>query len=396
LEKLYHHKNLQLMFGVWLILVLGVSSISPVLPKLMHELDVSAYSIGLVISFFTMPGILLAPAVGILADRLGRKRILVASLLIFGVFGTACTFADDFRTLLILRFLQGVGVAPLGVLNPTIISDLYDGRERVAAMGYSTMALSIGTAVLPVVGGLLGTIGGRYPFLLCLPAIPLALLVHRFLDNPEPERSGLFREYVTSALSTIRTRRATALFLLTFLTSIILFGPFVTYLPVVLKTRFNFSPAAIGLIISASSYFTFLASSQMGRLSGSAAVKGRILRSAFTLYLLAMLAVPFVWEGLIAVVPVALFGAGMGLNAPIRISLLGALAPMDRRAAIMSVNNMVLRLGQTLSPVLMGMLVAGMGLDSVYFAGAALACAMILLVTRAVEENGDGRSTSPL
>ena len=78
------------MFGVWLVLVLGVSSVSPILPKLMEELDVSARSIGLVISLFTLPGIVLAPVVGIVADRLGRRRILVAALLTFGIFGTGC------------------------------------------------------------------------------------------------------------------------------------------------------------------------------------------------------------------------------------------------------------------------------------------------------------------
>jgi MFS family permease len=377
------------MFGVWLVLVLGVSSVSPILPKLMEELHVSARSIGLVISLFTLPGIVLAPLVGIVADRLGRRRILVAALLTFGIFGTGCALANDFHALLIFRFLQGIGVAPLGVLSPTIISDLYDERERVTAMGYSMMALSIGSAVFPIVGGLLGTVGWRYPFLLCLPAIPLAILVYRFLDNPEPEQSGHFREYVSATFSAVRTRRALALFLLTFLSSIVLFGPFVTYLPVVFKSRFNASPAVIGLIISTASYFTFLASSLVGRLSGREGVKAMILRSAFALYLVSMLIVPFMSEVLIAVVPVALVGAGLGLNAPIRLSILGGLAPIGYRAAVMSVNNMILRLGQTLAPVLMGLVVAGLGLDAVYFAGVGVAGAMILLVPWAVEESGD-------
>jgi MFS family permease len=145
----------------------------------------------------------------------------------------------------------------------------------------------------------------------------------------------------------------------------------------------------IGLIISAASYFTFLASSLVGRLSGREGVKAMILRSAFALYLVSMLIVPFMSEVLIAVVPVALVGAGLGLNAPIRLSILGGLAPIGYRAAVMSVNNMILRLGQTLAPVLMGLVVAGLGLDAVYFAGVGVAGAMILLVPWAVEESGD-------
>ncbi|MDZ7691320.1 MAG: MFS transporter [Balneolaceae bacterium] len=81
----------------------------PALPQMARVLQVSNEQIGLLITFFTVPGIFLTPLLAVLADRIGRKMILIPSLFIFGIRGTACAYATDFTWLLILRFVQGVG-----------------------------------------------------------------------------------------------------------------------------------------------------------------------------------------------------------------------------------------------------------------------------------------------
>ncbi|MFC2059063.1 MFS transporter, partial [Chloroflexota bacterium] len=133
--RFYRDRNLQVVFGVTLMAVLGVSSITPAFPKIMRELDITGGQVGLLITFFTLPGVFLAPFLGVLADRFGRKRILVPSLFLFAIAGTACAFARDFNVLLVLRVFQGIGGAALGSLNTTIIGDLYSREQRPHAMG---------------------------------------------------------------------------------------------------------------------------------------------------------------------------------------------------------------------------------------------------------------------
>ena len=58
---------------------------------------------------FTLPGALFTPVMGVLGDRVGRKKVLVPSLVLFGLAGAACGLARDFETLVALRFLQGAG-----------------------------------------------------------------------------------------------------------------------------------------------------------------------------------------------------------------------------------------------------------------------------------------------
>jgi hypothetical protein len=88
-------------------------------------------------------------------------------------------------------------------------------------------------------------IGWRFPFMLPVFALPPALLVQLFLKNPEPYTDGGLVEYQHQALRAMWSRNAVELFLLTMLTLIILYGPFVTYVPLLLLERFAVSPAII-------------------------------------------------------------------------------------------------------------------------------------------------------
>jgi len=382
--RLYLDKNLQIMFGVTLMVILGVSSIMPALPELMRAMQVPARSIGLVITAFTLPGIFLAPIVGILADRAGRKEILVVSLLFFGIFGTACAFSWNFESLLVFRFLQGIGVGALSVLTVTIIGDLYEGEERISALGYTTVILSVGTGAFPLIGGMLTMIGWQYPFLLNILALPVGLLVHFFLRNPEPSNSHDFKEYVKRTFSVIRTRKAMGLFAITFLSLMVLYGPYITYVPVLLNERFQCSPVTIGIVVSVSSLFTGLASSQVGRLATRFQVVS-ILCFAFVLYVLSLSMIPFISHLWVIVIPAAVFGAAMGLNAPSRMSLLTGLAPIGQRAAVISINGIFQRLGQTISPILMGLILADFGLDAVFWAGTAVTLVMLAVAVWVVK-----------
>lgn len=89
-----------------------------------------------------------------------------------------------------------------------------------------------------------------------------------------------------------------------------------------------------------------------------------------------MLIIPLVPELVFLPFPVILFGVAQGLNIPNLQSLLAGLAPMEQRAVIIALNGMVLRLGQTLGPVIMAVVFVLLGLKATFFAGAAVAVVM--------------------
>ena len=92
-RRLLFDPNLRIIFAVTLMAVLGVSSVTPAFPAVMAALGIPSSRVGLLISVFTVPGVLLTPLMGILADRLGRKAVLLPSLVLFAIAGAACSLA---------------------------------------------------------------------------------------------------------------------------------------------------------------------------------------------------------------------------------------------------------------------------------------------------------------
>lgn len=379
LRKVYKDHNLHVLFGVTLMAVLGVSSITPAFPRIRDALGISTGEVGLLITVFTLPGIFLAPVLGVLSDRHGRKKILMPALLLFGIAGGLCTFARSFELLLVLRLFQGMGAGALGTLNVTVIGDIYSGRERSAAMGYNSSVLSIGTAGYPAIGGLLATLGWYYPFALAFVAIPIGFLVLFSLRNPEPHNEQRMADYFGSVWANLRSREVFGLLCVSLFTFIILFGPQITYLPILMDERFGAPPYVIGGILSCASLTTALTSSQFGRLTGFFSEKV-LLKAAFLVYAAALLMVPFVPSVWLLIPPAVLFGAAQSLNLPNTFSLLSSHAPAENRGAFMSVNGMTLRAGQTLGPLLMAATSSFLGLTGAFLAASILAAVTFLLV----------------
>lgn len=378
-KKLFRDFNLYILFGVTLMAVLGVASIAPAFPKIMVELGISMEEVGLLITAFTVPGIAITPFAGILADRFGRKKLLVPSLFLFGISGTLCAFTKDFEWILSLRFIQGIGAASLGTLNVTILGDLYKGLRRTTAMGYNASVLSIGTAVYPAIGGGLAVISWNYPFLLSFLAIPVGLLVLYSLDNPEPQLKMNLKRYLGETWRAMNNRKVGGLFIASVMTFIILYGPLLTLLPLLAAEKFHSTAFEIGILLSTMSVATATISFQLGRISKMFRPPV-LIKFSFMLYAVALLSITFIDDFWTLLIPSLVFGTAHGINIPSVQTSLASLAPLEYRAAFMSVNGMVLRVGQSIGPVLIGILAAATGTSLAFIASAAISITSFLIL----------------
>lgn len=375
--------ELQAIFGVTLIAVLGVSSIAPALPRIAEVLEVSAGEVALLITAFTFPGVILTTFAGILADRYGRLRILVPGLVLFAVAGVACTFATSLTMLIALRVLQGIGASPIGSINVTLIGDLFTDRQRTEAMGLNASLLSVGTAAYPAIGGLLAVIAWSAPFALAVLAIPVAVLVLRRLHMaPRGHRTGL-GEYFRGIWQVVRLPEVLVLFFASTAIFILLYGAYVTFLPFLMAQRFGSSSAEIGLLMAGLSLATAVTSANLGRLSALLSER-RLMTVGFVVFAAGLAAVPLsssVW-GL--ALPAVLLGFAFATTIPVVQVLLAGFAPTERRGAVMSLNGTVLRLGQTLGPPIMAGVHRLGGIDAVFEAGAVFALLLAALMAVAV------------
>lgn len=348
---------------------MGVSTIAPALPLMAQAFDVSPDQIGLLITFFTLPGIFITPILGLLADKYGRKIVLVPSLFLFGIAGAACAFAVSFEQLLFFRVLQGMGSASLGALNLTLLGDIYSGNDRATAMGYNGSVLSIGTAAYPAVGGALAIAGWFYPFFLALFAIPVGLFV-LFSLKPMEDNDGMkMTDIFGKVLSALKSKKVLPLFVSIFLTFIMLYGGYITFFTILLDEKFSQSSLWIGIILSGSSFVTAYTASQLGKLTLRFS-EVKLIRTASVLYFFIFLFIPFVDNIWWFALPVMVFGVAQGINIPSILNLLTGYASKEYRAAFLSVNWMVMRVGQAAGPYVLGLVYVAYSLNGTFYASA--------------------------
>lgn len=380
-RKIYLDTNLQIIFGITLTYIMAVSSITPAFPKIVKELNISAKDVGLLIAVFSFPGILVTPFLGVVADRWGRKKIIFPSLMLFGIAGGLCFFVRDFQLLLILRLIQGIGAAPLGSLTVTIIGDLYSRKELVAAMGYNSSVRSVGSASYPAIGGALAMMGWHYPFILPVIAVPIGFLVLFNLKTPEPENEVHIREHLNIVWKKLRNRQVVGLLVIGIIIFVMLFGSYMTCFPLLLGNSFGLSSLIIGLIIASVSLVAAFTSSQLGRIIKLFSRKA-ILKMSFILYTLALLIIPLISQLWLFFIPVIIFGIAHGMSIPVIQALFAEAAPLKYRATFMSVSGMTFRVGQTLGPLLMGMVISIWGINGAFYAGAGLSIFMFIIIFR--------------
>ena len=353
-RSLLRDRNLHIIFGITLMVVMGVASIAPALPAMVRDLGISKLDVAWLITAFSLPGMLLAPFVGVLADRFGRKRILVPSIFLFAIAGTACAFTRDFNILIICRIFQGIGAAAMGSINVTLIGDLYLGRRRVEAMGLNASALSIGAAGYPLIGGALAALAWYYPFYLSLIAIPVGIIVLTKLNNPEPDSREDFKSYLVGAWGYLKNMKVAALFAAGVITFIIVFGAYLTYFAIYMDDAFNASGFTIGVFMSVSALATAVVASQLRRITRRFS-EAMLIKASFAIFGLSLILIPFMPSLWLLLIPVLLLGIAQGINLPSILSTAAGLAPTEYRAAFMSINSSMIRLGQTVGPPIVGL-----------------------------------------
>lgn len=124
---------------------------------------------------------------------------------------------------------------------------------------------------------------------------------------------------------------------------------------------------------------TAITSFRLGRLARRFSSR-RLVAVGFGLYAVTMTALPLAPSLVWLVPPIVLFGVANGISIPSILTMMSGLAPPQYRAAFMSVNAMVLRLGQTLGPLAAGAMIHFWGLSGAYYGSGVLAVATLAVL----------------
>lgn len=342
--------TLQVVLASTIVLPLGVPLLSPVLPVIRDAFAITDARASLLITVYFVPGIVLSPIIGMLADRFGRRRVMIPSLFVFGLGGGAAAFANDFTVVLALRLIQGTAAAGVFILTVTFISDVFEGVQRNAVLGINAAVLFAGAAVYPFVGGALAAYDWHVPFFVYLIALPVGLFAIRRLEEPASGRPKTGPSYLRGAVDALPGGEAGALYGATFVLEAVAFGTILTALPFVLTGDFGVAPVVIGAVLTIQTIASAIVAARNGGLARRRS-NHRLVAYSFLCYGVGLIVV---WAGAsVAVVAVGavVVGVGFGLTLPSVDAAIGRIAPPEYRAGALSIRNGTTFLGRSVGPI---------------------------------------------
>lgn len=138
-----------------------------------------------VFSAFLLTQAVFTPITGSLADALGRKPVLLASIALFLLASIACGFAGTMQQLIAFRFVQGIGAAGINTMVVTLAGDLYTVRERGRVQAYLASVWGVSSVLGPLVGGLIvANVDWAWVFWVSVPfGVVAAIGLSRFLHE---------------------------------------------------------------------------------------------------------------------------------------------------------------------------------------------------------------------
>lgn len=366
--RILRDTNLMILLGIVMFAVTGGSLVGPILPEMLSLEGATSKNIGLALSAYTFCAMVGTPLLGPVADRFGRKSVLVPSVFFFGLGGLLITLTRSFWVVLLWRALQGIGVG--GMLNTVAaaIGDKYGEPERSQAMGYRVTVQGLTNATVPFVSGAIATLAWYLPFYIHSLAILLSLLAAFALEEPASKAKP--RKYMAKALRALADVRAVWLFFSNFAAFVLLYG-IVVYMPILIVEEFGLTTLHSGLAISVAAGVSAFTASQGGRLGRLLVEENRILGGFIACgvsHLLTGLAggYPFLLAAM------AIWGLGFGTIMPTLNAAAAGLVSTELRAGVLSVFTLLIYLGQTVSPPFFALFIRGTAVRPAFFAASAL------------------------
>ena len=262
--------------------VLTLNLFLPSLPSMAADFNVSYGAMSIAIAGYLFLSAGLAVILGPLADRFGRRPVLLISFSIFALASIGAAITDDFTVFLVFRMLQAV-CATGSTLSRAIVRDMYPPGKGTSVLGYIAMAMAVAPMIGPLVGGLLEeTLGWRSVFWVfaLLGALGVVLI---WLDLGETAQGKVktaaqqiqgYKEVTRSPVFWSNT------LVLGF--SISAFFVFLAGAPLVAAQIYGLSPSFVGLVMGTTAVGYFIGSFITGRIAervplGSMLIWGRVI-----------------------------------------------------------------------------------------------------------------------
>lgn len=340
------------------IMIMANTMLLPVFPQMRKALGLTLQEISLMFVIVSFTAALLNPLGGILADRLGRKKIVVPSIFLYGAAGGLAGAAllileNPFRTVLFFRFLQGVGSATPMYLAVALAGDIFQSQERTRVMGFLEIANGLGKLFSPIIGGIAGLLGWYAPFFVYpIISFPVAFLFWSSIKEPQQREVSLHSEL--GSLSRLLSLHNILALLASFAGILFLFGA-IFWVGEFIGQKIPDGTVIHGLIVAipvaammVTAYFTPAIATNIGP---RVTLTAGLLISGVSLFL-----IPYIYSSKLIWPNLVLIGFSAGLLLPVLDTIGSAISSRSHRGIMTTIFGSARCLGAAAAPYIIATL----------------------------------------
>jgi MFS transporter, DHA1 family, multidrug resistance protein len=382
--------------------MLGFGMIVPVIPLYGRTFDVSSTMIGLLVTSFGVARLVFNLPAGRLADRIGRRKLLIAGPLISAVGALLAFLTQDYWLLVAALSIQGVGSAIYATAAMTTLADISTSENRGRMMSLHQGSLLLGSAFGPTIGGVIGGYFGLQAVFLAAIIMYLAVAGLAFnripetLNTSEPEGSTRGRGVAQAgALGLLLNFSFLAVAMVSMMVFFTRTGARATIVPLRGAEDLLMSPTMIGALLTVAAILNVIALPLAGwgidTFGRKRMIVPSIIISGAGVFIMAIAPnVPLMFLG------IAIYGAGTGVAGPAPAAYVADLARGRNYGATLGLFRTMSDAGFVLGPILLGWFADLRSFSFALYVNAALLVVVgILFGLFAKETQASGDDVSP-
>jgi len=351
---------------------------TPTMTPYLANLGISFSMIGLIGGAYGLSQMILRIPIGILSDKIGKRKLFVIlGLIAATISATGMFFTQNAYVILFLRFLAGVSASAWVVMS-VLFSGYFDKSKLASRMAYLFMVLGIGQMTSRLVGGFVAErFGHEYTFLLGGGAALTAVLLGLFITEKAPDVKEL--PSVKTLFGVIKNKNLFAMSVLAIFSQMIMHSTITTFLPEA-ASQIGADLMQLGLLATIATIPSIVSSFICGRLFSVKSVDVRIVIAVgFVFQVAGTLVIPFTDSMAAVFVAAVAIGFGCGICMSTFLGYCTQTVDESRRSAAMGFFQAIYAFGMFMGPVVIGVFVDWRGISGGFFMASAFAMTGFIL-----------------
>ncbi|MGE7663231.1 MFS transporter [Peribacillus sp. NPDC097197] len=385
------------MASIPLVMTLGNSMLIPVLPVFEEKVNITSFQSSMIITSYSVASIFLIPVAGYLSDRIGRKKVILPSLILALIGGLIAGFASwkmdsPYTWIIIGRILQGIGASGASPIILPLVGDLYkdDDEKTSSTLGIIETSNTFGKVLSPILGSLFAAVLWFLPFFsISFFSLISIIFVFFCIKVPKNEDEPLkFKEFLKKTKATFKKegKWLFVVFILGVFVMLILFAV-LFFLSDNLEKLHHLKGVKKGFILAIPLLFLCISSYIAGRkIKGSIPLMRKIILVSLILMSASVAFVGYTKAKLvIMLILVSILGIAIGALLPTLDALITENIEKEQRGTISSFYSAARFIGVAAGPPLMSVLMKN-HLNMSYIISAVIGLILLFLVFKIINK----------